>query len=121
MLKLKKSFGNKNFIVGQNYSWKDLSDEVINKADEYFEFIDVKDPRSPTEFEYVYDRALELKELFENDGHIVYLTRDKKETIDYTDIPSISSCKNFKITTTSPLTYRKLISNSAKADYFITL
>ena len=121
LLKLKKSFGNKNFIVGQNYSWKDLSDEIINKADEYFEFIDVKDPRSPTEFEYVYDRALELKELFENDGHIVYLTRDKKETIDYTDIPSISSCKNFKITTTSPLTYRKLISNSAKADYFISL
>lgn len=121
LLELKTSFGNSNFKVGQKYSWQDLPDEIIQNAHKYFKFIENKDPNCPTEAEYVFNRAVDLKKMLEELGHTVILTRDKKETISYTSIPNISACKELKILSTSPINFRNEIANKAKADYFISL
>lgn len=121
LLKMEKNFGNPKFIIGKNYSWRDIPDEIIPKAHEYFQFVENKDLKSPTEAEYVYDRAIDIKKLLEKDGHSVIVTRDKKETISYLSIPEISACKELKISTKAPINYRNEIANLSKADYFISL
>ena len=121
LLKMKESFGDSKFKVGQNYSWQDLPDEIINNAHKYFQFIENKDPKSPTESEYVFERAVDIKKLLERDGHNVILTRDKKETISYMSIPEISVCKSLGISSIAPINYRNEIANFSKADYFISL
>jgi N-acetylmuramoyl-L-alanine amidase len=121
LLKLEKEIKNTKLEIGKNYSWKDLTDEIINNAHQYFKYIETKDPKSPTEAEYVYERAIELKQLLEKDGHIVYLTRDTKGNISYENIPNIAICKSLKIKSKAPLSYRNTIANEAKANYFISL
>ena len=98
-----------------------MPDNILKDAHKYFKYIENKDPKCPIEAEYVYERALELKELFELDGHTVIITRDTKDTISYKSIPNISACKSLKITSQSPINYRNEIANKVKADYFISL
>lgn len=88
---------------------------------DYFDFIENKDPKSQTESEYVFDRAVNLKKMLESDGHTVILTRDQKETISYKSIQNISVCKTLKISSNGPINYRNEIANLSKADYFVSL
>ena len=74
-----------------------------------------------TESNIVYDIALKMKEKIETYGHLVYITRSQRATINLSEEANFKKYLGGGATAGAAINFRSKMSSTLKADYFISI